>query len=166
MSQLVDAIRGVLNAAEPLPGLVTGGQPTLEHLTAFKRAGGVAVLDIRDPMEPQPFRTPEDVTAAGLEYRCIPVSAATRTDATLAAVRAAVQGAIGKKALLFYCNSGNRVGATLIPYLMLDRGMDEESATELAMQCGLRSAEQLEWALDYVHRQQGTGEQGDRKGKS
>ena len=155
MSHLLDAIQGVVNAAEPLPGLVTGGQPTLEHLKAFKRAGGQAVLDIRDPMEPQPFRTPDDVTAAGLEYRRIPVSAATHTDATLAAVRAAVQGAVGKQPLLFYCNSGNRVGATLIPYLMLDKGMDEETATEVAMTCGLRSAEQLEWAMDYVHRQKG-----------
>ena len=143
----------MVNAAEPLPGLVTGGQPSLAQLQAFKRAGGQAVLDIRDPMEPQPFRTPDDVTAAGLEYARIPVSAATRTDATLAAVRAAVQSAVGKKALLFYCNSGNRVGATLVPYLMLDRGMDETTAVELAMQCGLRSAEQLEWALDFVHRQ-------------
>src|SRR6266571_4341260 len=109
MSQLLDALSGVVNAAEPVPGLVTGGQPTLEHLRAFKRAR-------------------------------VPVSAATRTDDTLAAVRAAVQGAVGKKALLFYCNSGNRVGATLIPYLMLDQGMDETAA------------EQLEWALDYVHR--------------
>ena len=153
MSQLLDALSGVVNAAEPLPGLVTGGQPSLAQLQAFKRAGGQAVLDIRDPMEPQPFRTPDDVTAAGLEYARIPVSAATRTDATLAAVRAAVQSAVGKKALLFYCNSGNRVGATLVPYLMLDRGMDETTAVELAMQCGLRSAEQLEWALDFVHRQ-------------
>ncbi len=152
MSQLLDALSGVVNAAEPVPGLVTGGQPTLEHLRAFKRAGGQAVLDIRDPMESQPFRTPDDVTAAGLEYARVPVSAATRTDDTLAAVRAAVQGAVGKKALLFYCNSGNRVGATLIPYLMLDQGMDETAAVELAMQCGLRSSEQLGWALDYVHR--------------
>jgi len=152
MSQLLDAIQGVVNAAEPLPGLVTGGQPTLEHLKAFKRAGGQAVLDIRDPMESQPFRTPDDVTAAGLAYTRIPVSAATRTDTTLAAVRAAVQGAVGKQPMLFYCNSGNRVGATLIPYLMLDKGMDEAAATEVAMTCGLRSAEQLEWALDYVRR--------------
>ena len=152
MSQLLDALSGVVNAAEPLPGLVTGGQPTLEHLKAFKRAGGQAVLDIRDPMEQQPFRTPDDVTAAGLAYTRIPVSAATRTDTTLAAIRAAVQGAVGKQPLLFYCNSGNRVGATLLPYLMLDKGMDEAAATEVAMRSGLRSAEQLEWALDYVRR--------------
>src|SRR6266498_1048564 len=152
MSQLLDALSGVVNAAEPVPGLVTGGQPTLEHLRAFKRAGGQAVLDIRDPMESQPFRTPDDVTAAGLEYARVPVSAATRTDDTLAAVRAAVQGAVGKKALLFYCNSGNRVGATLIPYLMLDQGMDETAAVELAMQCGLRSSERRGWARDSVPR--------------
>src|SRR2546427_12924882 len=143
MSQLLDALSGVVNAAEPVPGIVTGGQPTLEHLRAFKRAGGQAVLDIRDPMEAQPFRTPDDVTAAGLEYTRIPVSAATRTDDTLAAVRAAVQGAVGKKALLFYCNSGNRAGATLIPYLMLHQGMHETAAEEPAVPCRPRGSAEL-----------------------
>jgi len=56
-----------------LPGLVTGGQPSAQHLTALKRAGCEVVLDIRDPMEPRPFRTPEDVRAAGLEYVNVPV---------------------------------------------------------------------------------------------
>jgi len=38
MSQLLDAIDGVPNACEPIHGIVTGGQPTLEHLAALKRA--------------------------------------------------------------------------------------------------------------------------------
>jgi hypothetical protein len=47
------------------------------------------------------------------------------------------------------------VGATLIPYLMLDQGFEEEDAVTLAMRIGTRSAELIEWALDYVRRMGG-----------
>src|SRR2546427_1848091 len=56
MSQLLDAAAGVPNACEPIPGIVTGGQPSAAHLDALRRAGCEVVLDIREPMEPQPFR--------------------------------------------------------------------------------------------------------------
>jgi hypothetical protein len=39
----------------------------------------------------------------------------------------------------------------MIPYFMLDKGMEEEQATELAMTIGLRSAELMELALEYVN---------------
>jgi hypothetical protein len=38
----------------------------------------------------------------------------------------------------------------LIPYLILDKKMEEEDATEAAMRMGLRSAELMEIALEYV----------------
>ncbi len=154
MSQLLDAVAGVTNACEPLPGLITGGQPTTAHLAALKRAGCEVVLDIRDPMEPQPFKTPAAVRSAGLEYINIPVSHAAHDDRTLEQVRRAVRDLAGRKRTFFYCNSGNRVGATLIPYLMLDKGFEEEAAITTAMRVGTRSAELIEWALDYVRRQQ------------
>ena len=152
MSQLLDAISGVTNASEPLPGVVTGGQPQVSHLNALHAAGCQLVLDLRDPMEPQPFG-PEAVRALGMEYVNVPVSGSTHTDDTLARIRAAVQSAAGTRKMFFYCNSGNRVGATLIPYLMLDAGMDEETAIETAMKVGMRSAELMEWALTYVKKQ-------------
>jgi protein tyrosine phosphatase (PTP) superfamily phosphohydrolase (DUF442 family) len=159
MSQLLDAITGVANAAEPLPGLVTGGQPQASHLAALQAAGCEVVLDIRDPMEPQPFE-PQAVRALGLEYLNVPVSGATHTDETLARIRTAVQSFAGKRKAFFYCNSGNRVGATLIPYLMLDAKLAEEAAVETAMRCGLRSAELMEWALEYVKREVAKGLRG------
>jgi len=154
MSQLLDAIAGVTNASEPLPGVVTGGQPQASHLATLKAAGCEVVLDIRDPMEPQPFG-PEAVRALGLEYLNVPVSPATHTDETLARIRAAVQSFAGSRKAFFYCNSGNRVGATLIPYLMLDTGLAEAAAVETAMGCGMRSAELMEWALEYVRKRRG-----------
>jgi protein tyrosine phosphatase (PTP) superfamily phosphohydrolase (DUF442 family) len=152
MSQLLDAIAAVANACEPFPGLVTGGQPGTAQLTALKAAGCEVVLDIRDPMEPRPIRVPDAIRAAGLEYINIPVGHTGIDDATFAKVRATVQGLVGKRPAFFHCGSGNRVGAVLIPYLMLDQGLTEEDATTEAMRIGLRNAGLLEEALDYVRR--------------
>ena len=152
MSQLLDAAAGVPNASEPIPGIVTGGQPSAAHLDALRRAGCEVVLDIREPMEPQPFRPGDAVAAAGLEYLNIPVSHGPLADATFDEVRATVRGLAGKKRVLFYCGSGNRVGVMLLPYFMLDRGMSEDEAVTEAMRVGMRSAGLMEEALDYVKR--------------
>lgn len=150
MSQLLDALAGVLNACEPVAGVVTGGQPELTHLTALKRAGCDVVIDTRDPMEPQPFDAPTAVHAAGLEYVNIPVSHTPLDDVALEAMRRTVGTAAGSRRLFIYCNSGNRVGAALVPYLMLDRGIGEDEAVTAAMRMGTRQADLLEWALGYV----------------
>jgi protein tyrosine phosphatase (PTP) superfamily phosphohydrolase (DUF442 family) len=155
MSQLLDAIAGVANACEPIPGIVTGGQPAAEHLAALKRAGCAVVIDIREPMEPQPFRAPEAVARAGLEYRSIPVGHGAVSDATFGSLVDALRELAGKKAAFVYCASGNRVGAALLPYLMLEQGMDEEAAVAQALRVGLRSAELMEQALEYVRGRQG-----------
>src|SRR6266852_3230312 len=130
MSQLLDAIAGVPNACEPIHGIVTGGQPAAEHLAALKRAGCEVVIDIREAMEPRPFKTPDAVVHAGRELA-------------------------GRRPAFVHCNSGNRVGAGLIPYFMLEQGLEEEAAVAQAMQVGLRSAELMEQALEYVRSRQG-----------
>ncbi|HEV2751045.1 MAG TPA: hypothetical protein VGV12_11040 [Gemmatimonadales bacterium] len=155
VSQLLDAIAGVPNACEPIPGLVTGGQPAATHLAALKQAGCVVVIDIREPMEPQPFRTPDGVVAAGLEYRRIPVGHGAVSHATFGQLSDAVRELAGKRPAFIYCSSGNRVGGSLLPYLMLDRGLEEEAAVAQALRVGLRSAELMEQALDYVRSKQG-----------
>ena len=151
MSQLLDAAAGVANACEPIPGVVTGGQPTLAHLAALKRAGCEVILDIREPMEPQPFRAAA-VAAAGLEYINIPVSHGPLDDATFDRVRRTVRELAGHKRLFFYCGSGNRVGVMLLPYFMLDQGMTEDDAVTEAMRIGMRNAGLMQEALDYVSR--------------
>ena len=145
-----DALAGVPNLSEPVPGLFTGGQPSEAHLVAFKKAGGVAVIDMRDPMEPRPFREPEIARAAGLEYHNLPVPHDRGPDDTLASIRALLGELTAKGPVLAHCTSGNRTGATLIPYLMLDKGMSEEDAVTAAMQMGTRNAGLIEWALDFA----------------
>src|SRR4029077_6553593 len=126
MSQLLDAIAGVPNACEPIPGIVTGGQPAPEHLAALKRAGCEVVIDIREAMEPRPFKTPDAVLQAGLEYRSIPVGHGPGSDDTVGRLAEAMGELAGKRPAFVHCSSGNRVGAGLIPYFMLEQGLEEE----------------------------------------
>jgi len=150
VSALLSAVAGLPNAAEPITGWVTGGQPTEQQLTAFKQAGGEVVLDNRDPMEPRPFDEPAAVRAAGLEYINLPIVHGAVTADTMKEMHERMKKLEGRKALL-HCSSGNRTSAALIPYLIIDKTMEEEDAVELAMRSGLRSAELLEIALNYAH---------------
>ena len=157
MSQLLAALAGVINVAEPFPGFVSGGQPEAAHLAALKAAGCEVFLELRDAMEPRPYRVPDAVTAAGLEYLNIPVEHGAISDATFDRMRGAAHRLIGARPAFACCNSGNRVGAALLPYLMLDKGMDQDDAVVLAMQMGMRNAENMESALAYVRKRQSGG---------
>jgi protein tyrosine phosphatase (PTP) superfamily phosphohydrolase (DUF442 family) len=151
---MLEAIAGLPNASEPIPGWVTGGQPSAAHVNALKGAGCQVIVDNRDPMEPRPFDEPATVRAAGMEYISMPIVHGAVTVATMQQMHATLKKLEGKKALL-HCSSGNRTAAALIPYLILDKRMEEESAVEMAMQIGLRSAELMQLALDYVRSQAG-----------
>lgn len=151
---LLDAIAGLTNASEPVPGWVTGGQPTAAHLTALQGAGCQVILDNRDPMEPRAFDEPATVRAAGMEYVSVPIVHGAVTVDTMRQMHAALKRLEGKRALL-HCSSGNRTAAGLIPYLMIDRKMDQDDAVEAAMRMGLRSTELMELALEYVKTRKG-----------
>ncbi len=150
-SNLLAALAGLPNLAEPVPGWATGGQPTDQQLKAFKAAGGEVVVDNRDPMEPRPFDEPATVRAAGLEYVNLPIVHGAVTADTMQRMHETVKKLEGRKALL-HCSSGNRTAAGLIPYLMVDKKMEEEDAVDLAVHSGLRSAELMELAVEYARR--------------
>jgi protein tyrosine phosphatase (PTP) superfamily phosphohydrolase (DUF442 family) len=150
---LLDALAGVANACEPLPGLVTAGQPTDAHFAALREAGCELVLDGRDPMEPRPFPDEAEVVrAAGMEYVNLPLPHVPVDDEPLRRVRELLAAQRGRPTL-FHCNSGNRTGATMIPYLMLDRAVSEDDAVAAALRMGTRDPDLIQWALEYVKRQ-------------
>ena len=140
---------GLVNESEPVSGWITGGQPTEQQLKAFKAAGGEVVVDNRDPMEPRPFDEPAVVRAAGLEYISLPIVHGAATTDTMKRMHDTLKKLAGKKALL-HCSSGNRTSAALIPYLMIDKKMEQDDAVDIAMRGGLRSAELMELALSYA----------------
>jgi protein tyrosine phosphatase (PTP) superfamily phosphohydrolase (DUF442 family) len=145
------ALAAVTNACQLLPSVVTGGQPAARSLQAFADAGGGIVLDLRDPMEPRPLDEAPLARHLGLDYRNVPVGPGTIDDQTLERILAVLREA-GDQTVFVHCGSGNRVGGAIIPFLMLDHGFEEEDAVAQAMRVGLRSAELLEWGLDYVRR--------------
>lgn len=151
MSDLLQAFTGMTNAAEPVSGWVTGGQPTEKQLAAFKAAGGEVVLDNRDTMEPRGFDEPAAARKAGLEYLSLPIVHGAVTVDTMKRMHDMLRKLAGKRALL-HCSSGNRTAAALIPYLIKEEGMEEEEAVDVAMRSGLRSAELMELALEYARR--------------
>jgi protein tyrosine phosphatase (PTP) superfamily phosphohydrolase (DUF442 family) len=134
-----------------LPNVVTGGQPTETQLEAFRAAGGQTVLDIRAPQEPRSLNEVAVTQRLGLVYQVVPVAAGTVTDETMSRILDALRHATGRP-LLFHCASGNRVGAALIPHLILDHGMDEPTAVAQAKRVGLRTPELLTWGVDYARR--------------
>jgi len=145
------AVNGVANACQILPNVVTGGQPTADQLKALKAAGGDIVLDLRDPMEPRPVDEAALVRELGMEYINIPVRAGSLDDTTLEHILGVLRGA-GDRTVFFHCGSGSRVGGALIPYFILDQGLEEQDAVDQAMRVGLRSAEYMEWGLEYARR--------------
>lgn len=148
---LLAAVAGIANACAPVAGLVTGGQPNEAQLRAARAAGAATVLDIRDPMEPRPCDEPALAAELGMRYVNVPVSGASLDDETMDRILAVLRDAEAAP-VLFHCASGNRVGGALIPFLMLDRRMEEDDAVALAMQVGLRAADLLQWGLDYASR--------------
>jgi protein tyrosine phosphatase (PTP) superfamily phosphohydrolase (DUF442 family) len=146
-----DALSTITNACQPLPGLVTGGQPTEGQLEAFRAAGGEAVLDVRASSEPRPLDEVAVTQRLGLEYTVVPVAAGTLGDETMERILDVLRKAKGCT-LLFHCASGNRVGAALIPHLVLDEGMEEEDAIAQAVRVGLKSPELMAWCVEYARR--------------
>lgn len=153
MPTAFEAVSGVANACQILPNVVTGGQPTAEQLKALKAAGGDIVLDLRDPMESRPVDEAALVRELGMEYVNIPVRAGSLDDTTLEQILAVLRGS-GDRTVFFHCGSGSRVGGALIPYFIIDQGLEEQDAVDQAMRVGLRSAECMEWGLEYARRNQ------------
>jgi protein tyrosine phosphatase (PTP) superfamily phosphohydrolase (DUF442 family) len=150
------AFAAVANACQLLPTVVTGGQPGAQNLQAFAAVGGGIVLDLRDSMEPRPMDEAPLARHLGLDYRNVPVGPGSIDDPTIERILTVLREA-GERTVFVHCGSGNRVGGALIPFLMLDHGFEEEDAIAQAMRVGLRSAELLEWGLDYVRRHRSLG---------
>lgn len=145
----IEALLGVVNANQVLPGVLTSGQPGPEHFRALKEAGVEVIIDIRDPMEPRGYDQQALMVELGFDYRVIPVSDWTLSDETLDRITETMRETDGK-GVLVHCASGNRVGGALIPWLVLDCDFTEDDATTAALRMGLRGAHLLEWGLAYA----------------
>lgn len=156
---VVALLAGTVNAACPVPGLATSGQPDSARFAALAGAGFRTVVDMRMPAEPRGFDPVAAARAAGLAYVALPVSAATLSDSTFDAFRALLREG-GREPLLAYCSTGSRVGALMVPWLVLDRGWPLERALATAEAGGMREGPAREKAVEYVKRRRSVDTEG------
>jgi protein tyrosine phosphatase (PTP) superfamily phosphohydrolase (DUF442 family) len=149
----LEALQGVPNAYQALPRLLTGGQPGESHFRALRAAGLEVVIDTRHPMEPRPVDQTALMAELGFEYYVVPVTDVTLTDETLDRITQLLRDNANRETLV-HCQSGNRVGGALIPYLVLDQDMSEADAVTAAMRMGLRGAHLMEWGMQYARAKQ------------
>lgn len=144
------------NGAYPLPHIGTAVQPRREHFRRLAEAGFRTVVDLRAAGESRGFDEAAAAHDAGLAYENIPVTAQTLGDAQFDRVRSLLTRS-GTRPVLVHCASANRVGAVLIPYLLLDEGRTAGEAIEIAQRAGLRSQELAAAALRYARARGATG---------
>lgn len=142
---------GLRNANQPLEGIATAGQPEREHFECLAAAGYRTVIDLREPGEDRRLDEPEAARRAGMEYVNIPVGHEDVDDETFERFRELIADP-DRRPVLVHCSSANRVGALLIPYLILEEGKSIEDALETASRVGLRGEGLKRAALRYATR--------------
>lgn len=133
----------------PVPGILTAGQFNAGQLQQLGDAGVRAIIDIRAPEEGRGFDEAGEARKAGLEYHNIPVVQGAVGAAEFDAIRAILRDD-ARRPVVVHCATANRVGAALIPWLMLDEKLSRDEALRVAREIGLRSDVLARTALDYV----------------
>lgn len=148
MKRIVDVLP---YGACPLGDVATAGQPDASAWGVLAREGFKSVVDLREPSEPRGHDEAGEIARAGLRYLPLPVSHESLSDRQFDALRDFLRDEANRPALV-HCQSANRVGALLIPYLVLDEHIPLDKAKDMAMSIGLRSPDYAALALDYVQR--------------
>ncbi len=148
---LTDAVSSLPYSACPLEGVGTAGQPSESAWADLAKAGFKAVVDLRAPEEARGHDEAAAVRKAGMEYIPLPVTPITLRDESYDRFRGIMRDP-ARRPILVHCATANRVGALLIPYLMLDERRSAEESIQLARQAGLRSPEYVTMALEYARR--------------
>jgi uncharacterized protein (TIGR01244 family) len=130
------------NGRVPIDNLLSGGQPTPEHLEQAARAGYRTVINLRDPSEPGFAWEEEKARALGMRYVALPVAGAgDLTRAKVEQLDTALGAALREGPVLLHCGSGNRNGALLALRAAWLQGLEPEEAIALGKAAGLTRLE-------------------------
>ncbi|MDQ6829479.1 MAG: protein tyrosine phosphatase family protein [Gemmatimonadota bacterium] len=135
----------------PLDGVATAGQMSEAQVDQLAKAGYRVIVDLRAPQEQRGYDERAAVERAGMEYVTLPVTPETLVDATFDRVRELLKDR-EKRPIVVHCQSANRVGGVMLPFLVLDEGRTPEDALALAGEIGLRNPDYARMAIDYVRR--------------
>jgi uncharacterized protein (TIGR01244 family) len=130
------------NARVPMEGLLSGGQPTQEHLEQAARAGYKTVINLRDPSEGGFEWEEETASRLNMRYVNLPIAGASGlTRENVERFDAALEAGLAEGPVLLHCSSGNRDGALLALREAWLEGADPEKAIALGKAAGLTRLE-------------------------
>ena len=131
----------IKNVKTPLPGVLTGGQPTEEEFAAAVEAGYTTIVNLRPDAEEGTWDEASMAEELGVAYVHIPVaSAADLTEENVAKLGAVLDDPANYPVMV-HCASGNRVGAMLALRAHQLEGADAEVALEFGREGGLTKLE-------------------------
>jgi uncharacterized protein (TIGR01244 family) len=128
---------GIVNATSPEPGILFGGQPTVDQLRKLAAADYKTVIDLRAPSEDRGYDEAAAAKAAGLEYVPIPVTEESLEDPKTLDRFIEVFNET-EKPVLVHCASGGRVASVYYAWLVSEKKMSREAALAKAKEEGLR----------------------------
>lgn len=147
---------GLVNAACPVEGIATAGQPSSEHIESLAAAGYRTVIDLRTEDEDRGLSEESAVRRAGMEYVGLPLAPAAEdyTDNVFDRFRQTISEPSCRPAMV-HCRTAARVEPLLLASLVLDEGKSYEEARRLTDEIGARNQQLHERAVAYIDTRQG-----------
>lgn len=131
------------NVAQPVPGVLTGGQPTRDQLEEAAAAGYKTVVNLRTLSEDGAWDETEFVTQLGMEFVHLPISGTQDINRENAAALRKILRDPEVQPVMVHCASGNRVGALFAVGASLFDGASLDGALELGRSAGLTRLETM-----------------------
>ncbi|MDH3284363.1 MAG: protein tyrosine phosphatase family protein [Acidobacteriota bacterium] len=141
LESTLPAVVPIRNARVPLPGVLTGGQPTEEQLLQAAQAGYKTIVTLRTPGELSEWDEASVVRSAGMRFEEIPVEGAAGLTSANAERLASLLAEEGAKPVMIHCASGNRVGALLALVAHRVEGASIDEAMQLGREAGVTRLE-------------------------
>ncbi len=131
----------VMNAREPMPGLITAGQLTEDQMNVLAAAGYKNFVSLRLPGEDGAGWEEAFAGSQGLTFTRLPVSDAEGLTRGNVEEMDRILDAAGDEPTVLYCSSSNRVGAMLALRAHWLEGVDAGQALELGRAAGMTRLE-------------------------
>ena len=131
--------------------ICTGGQPTVEQLTALKADGVKTIINLRTPTEYDPAPEIAKAKELGLRYFNIPVASSGPKDEQVVEFLKLTDDPQNRPAFI-HCASANRVGAFWMIRRVLRDNWTMDAAKAEAEKIGMRSQNLVDFATQYIQK--------------
>lgn len=131
----------ILNARQPTPDLLIGGQPERSELRAAGEAGVQTVINLRAEGEFTEWDEGALAEELGMHYVHIPIASPEDLDAEAVSTLDRALSESSNEPTLVHCASGNRVGALFALRAAFLNDHSDEEAMRIGREHGLTSLE-------------------------